>query len=393
VTTPVRIAVLGSTGSIGRQTLEVIAAFPERFELVGLCAGRNAQLLAEQVQAYRPALAALADSSRMGELRSGVPSELAGRLRAGPEGVEEIAAMPEADVVVAAVVGQAGLDGVLTAVRAGKRVALANKEALVMAGELVVALAERSGAKLVPVDSEHASLAQLLQGRAPASVRRVVLTASGGPFLNHRLEELSQVAPADALAHPNWDMGSKISIDSATMMNKGFEVIEARWLFGIAPERIDVLIHPESLVHALVELIDGGLLAHLGPPDMRLPIAWALGRPERLDLTRRLRGVTALDLAGLGPLTFLRADPARWPAVSLCRQDLDAGGGMPAALAAADEVLVEAFLAGRLRFTDITRLLEAVLSSMSKFGAATIEEIRAAGLEGGRLAAELIEGR
>jgi len=287
-------------------------------------------------------------------------------------------------------VGQAGLAGVVAAVRAGKRVALANKEALVMAGELVVGLASASGSRLVPVDSEHASLAQLLEAQPAGALRRVVLTASGGPFRDRTAAQLGPVRPADALAHPNWDMGAKISIDSATMMNKGFEVIEAHWLFDLPQERIGVLIHPESLVHALAELVDGSVLAHLGPPDMRLPIGWALGQPERLDLGARLERFSWLDLTAVGGLTFRRADPQRWPALELCRSAAAAGGGAAAALAVADEVLVEAFLAERISFAAITDLLGEVLVRLGPLPAASLDEVLAAGAAGGRLARSLL---
>lgn len=389
---PVHIAVLGSTGSVGLQALEVVRAYPERFVVVGLAAGSQVETLAAQALEFEPQRLALADADAAAALRDRLPRRLAARVQDGAVGVAELAAMDEADTVLAAVVGQAGLAGVVAAVRAGKRVALANKEALVMAGELVVGLARASGSRLVPVDSEHASLAQLLEPQPAGALRRVVLTASGGPFRDRTATQLGSVRPAAALAHPNWEMGAKISIDSATMMNKGFEVIEARWLFDLPLERIGVLIHPESLVHALAELIDGSVLAHLGPPDMRLPIGWALGHPERLDLGARLERFSWLELAAVGGLTFRQADPQRWSALELCREAAAAGGGMPAALAVADEVLVEAFLAERISFPAITDLLGEVLARLGPLPAASLDEVLAAGAAGGRLARSLLPG-
>ncbi len=390
MSSPIGVAVLGSTGSVGSQALEVIRAFPERFRVVGLCAGKNAGLLQEQIREFRPRLAVLADVEAAGRLREKLGRDLTCRVLHGSAGTIEVAGMPEADTVVAAVVGQAGLEGVCAAVRCGKRVALANKEALVMAGELVTGLARKHGASLVPVDSEHASLAQLLQPLDRGRVRRVVITASGGPLLGKTPEQLARVTAADALAHPNWEMGAKISIDSATMMNKGFEVIEARWLFDLHPERIGVLVHPESLVHALVELVDGSVLAHLGRPDMRLPIAWALGLADRLDLGERLSRFDRLDLAQAGRCTFLPADEPTWPALGLCRRALIACGGTPAALSVADEVVVGAFLEGRIPFPSIISILGQVLDRLEPMPAGTLDEVLTAGREGGRLAAELI---
>ena len=383
---PLRICVLGSTGSVGSQALEVIRAYPDRFQLVGLCANSSAEALAKQVEFHRPARVALSDSAAAERVRDLLEPDLAGRVASGEHEVAALGAMPEADVVVAAVVGKAGLAGVVAAVEAGKRVALANKEALVMAGELVTSLARSSGARLLPVDSEHASLAQLIEHLPAEQVRNLVLTASGGPFVNLSLEQLAKVGPEDALAHPNWNMGAKISIDSATMMNKGFEIIEARWLFDLPLSQIEALIHPESLVHALVELIDGSVLAHMGPADMRLPIAWALAHPDRLDLGQRLERFSWLDLTRAGGLSFHPVQQKRWPAIGLCKRALEAGGGTEAALAAADEVAVAAFLAGRIGFLDILAVLEQVLDSYSVRTITDLEDVLAAAREGERLA-------
>lgn len=386
-TEPLRVAILGSTGSVGRQAIDVIKAFPENLQLVALCAGSRFEPLAEQVNALNPSLVAIADSDEHKSLKSAIEDPSI-RVEAGLDGIRAVASMPEADVVLASVVGQAGLDGVLTAIRAGKRVALANKESLVMAGGLVMSEARRYGASIIPVDSEHASLAQLIEALDRETLQRVILTASGGPFRQRSVHELEDIRPADALEHPNWDMGAKVTIDSATMMNKGFEVMEACWLFDLAPEKIGVLIHPESMIHAMVELLDGSLMAHMAPPDMRLPIGWALGYPTRLELPKRLDSYSRLFLDG-GELSFQKADPDRWPALDMCRQALMIGGGTPAALAVADEVLVKAFLDGEISFAAITEILSQVLEKLPALEDHNLEEIYEAGAEGKRLATEI----
>lgn len=388
-TEPVRVAILGSTGSVGTQAIDVIRAYPEKFQLVGLCAGHRFEPLASQVNELKPSLVAIADSGEYKNLRSAIDAPSV-RVEAGPEGIRAVASMPDADVVLAAIVGQAGLDGVLAAVRAGKRLALANKESLVMAGGLVNSEAGRSGARIVPVDSEHASLAQLLESLGKNPLRRVILTASGGPFRQHTAEQLENVRPRDALDHPNWDMGAKVTIDSATMMNKGFEVIEACWLFDMRPEKVHVMIHPESIVHAMVEMADGSFMAHLAPHDMRLPIGWALGYPERLDLAKRLDFFEGLFSGHGRTLTFQNADATRWPALDMCRQAMKIGGGTPAALAVADEVLVKAFLRGEISFSSITRILALVLEKLPALEDHNLEEILEAGEEGRRLATEIV---
>lgn len=346
-----RVAVLGSTGSIGTSALDLIGRAPDRFQVVGLAAGHNFGLFSEQVARFKPRVASVcageAECAAL-DLDEVVP---------GPEGLCRVATMPEADVVLIAVAGAASLAPTLAALEAGKTVALASKEALVMAGELVMATARRCGATILPVDSEHSGVFQALAGRTADEVRRIILPASGGPFLHADPAALEAVTPEQALNHPTWSMGKKISIDSATLMNKALELIEAHWLFGVDPRRIEVLIHPQSAVHALVELNDGSVIAQLSATDMRLPILHALDYPERPDA-----GLPRLDLAALGRLDFLSVDPGRFPAPDLARRALAIGGSAPAALAAADEELVAAFLDRRIPFTAIVPLCEQALA-------------------------------
>jgi len=354
-----RIAILGSTGSIGVQALDVVARHPDRFEVVALAANRNAARLAEQARAFRPRYVALADEAATAELRR----LLAGRPGA-PEilppasGAETMAALPEVDFVLAAISGGAGLRSTAAAVEAGKPVGLANKESLVLAGELVMRLAAERGATILPVDSEHSAIFQSLTGHNRAEVRRLLLTASGGPLRTWPAAQLAAVTPAQALKHPNWSMGDKITIDSATLMNKGLEVIEARWLFDIDPRRIDIVVHPESVVHSMVEYIDGSVVAQLGVSDMRGPISYAMAWPERLRLD-----LPPLDLSRLGRLSFEQPDPGRFPAYTLAYRALEIGGTAPAALSGADEAAVEAFLAGRCPFPRIAEVCEEVLEA------------------------------
>jgi 1-deoxy-D-xylulose-5-phosphate reductoisomerase len=383
------IAILGATGSIGRQALDVIQAFDERFRVVALEANRSFEAMAELVLIHKPQVVAMADPQAAKELGQKLAGKASLRIESGPESFSSLASAPEVDVVLAAVAGSAGLASVHAAVQAGKKVALANKESLVMAGELLMAEAAQKGATILPVDSEHAGVHQLVTSVGKQQVRRIVLTASGGPFLGRTHEELKQVTAKEALAHPNWNMGDKISIDSATMMNKGFEIMEARWLFDLPEDHIEVVIHPESVVHALVETIDGAMLAHLAQPDMRLPIAYALGYPDQLDLPARIGQFKHLDLAEIGKLSFQTADPERFPALTLCRRALQAGSGMPAALSMADDVLVEAFLQERIRFTQVTDILETVLQRLDPRRITKLSDVMAAGLEGARLAREL----
>ncbi|HZN02315.1 MAG TPA: 1-deoxy-D-xylulose-5-phosphate reductoisomerase [Candidatus Polarisedimenticolia bacterium] len=350
-----RIAILGSTGSIGVQALDLAAHLEERFEIVALAAGSNADLLARQVLRHRPRLAAVADPSGRAAL------EAAGRetgcaLAFGEEGLLAVAGHPDADVVLAAIVGAAGLRPTWHALKSGRIVALANKESLVMAGALMRETAAAHGAAIVPVDSEHSAVHQCLRGERVEEVERILLTASGGPFRTRPLQSLAAATPEEALRHPVWDMGRKISVDSATLMNKGLEVIEAHWLFGLPLDRIEVVIHPQGIVHSMVEMADGSVLAQMGTADMRGPIQYALGAPERL------RGpVPRLDLRSSPPLEFLPVEPARYPCLALACAAFRAGGSAPVALNAANEIAVEAFLGGRLPFPGIARLVEEVL--------------------------------
>jgi 1-deoxy-D-xylulose-5-phosphate reductoisomerase len=387
------VAVLGATGSVGRQALEVIAAFPERFQVIGLTANENVETMEGLVDAFRPRLAAMVDERAAGELDERLGGKSEARIESGSGCLLDLACAEQVDLVVAAIVGRAGLPPVYSAVRAGKTVALANKESLVMAGGLVMSEAKRSGASIVPIDSEHAGAHQLLSCVPDDQVRRLILTASGGPFFGRSRRELAKVTAREALAHPNWEMGAKISIDSATMMNKGFEIMEARWLFELQPERIDVLIHPQSLVHALVEMVDGSILSQMAAPDMRGPIAYALGFPERLDLARRLSGFHPPDLARAGELGFYPADEREYPAIRMCRDALGREGGMPAALSVADEVLVEAFLQGRIGFNDITDMLQEVLERMRPISIRHLQDVLDAGEQGAELARGIVADR
>ncbi len=374
-----RISLLGATGSIGDSTLDVVARHPDRFALCAVAAHRQWRKLAAICHRFRPRYAALLDveaaAALEGELAgSGLPT----RVLAGVAAVCEVAALPEVDTVVAAIVGAAGLRPSLAAAAAGKRILLANKEALVIGGAAFMAAVRAGGAVLLPLDSEHNAIFQCLPagyagnpGRA--GVRRILLTASGGPFRNRRVEELVRVTPDEACAHPNWVMGRKISVDSATMMNKGLEVIEAHWLFGVPPAAIDVVIHPQSVIHSLVEYVDGSVLAQLGHPDMRTPIAQALAYPERVDA-----GVPVLDLARAGALAFEAPDHGRFPCLALAYDALAAGGTAPAILNAANEVAVAAFLHGRIRFTDIAAGCADVLAAVAHGPVDTLDDALAA---------------
>lgn len=379
-----RLVILGSTGSIGKNTLDVVARHPERFTVHALSAHNNADLLFEQCVAVRPAVAVLGTADGAAALArrlkaAGVSTEV----WHGPQALCDVAAAPECDVVVAAIVGAAGLQSSLAAARTGKRILLANKEALVMSGALFMADVARGGATLLPLDSEHNAIFQCLPSAASAGkahgndshggVERLVLTASGGPFRTRALDTLDDVTPDEACAHPNWVMGRKISVDSATMMNKGLEVIEAHWLFGMPPERIEVLIHPQSVIHSMVAYADGSILAQLGNPDMRTPIAHALAHPARIA-----SGVTPLNLAQIGQLTFEPADTRRFPCLALAFDALRHGGTASAILNAANEIAVAAFLAGRIRFTAIASIVERVLNQLPASTAQSLDDVLAA---------------
>jgi 1-deoxy-D-xylulose-5-phosphate reductoisomerase len=337
-----KIVVLGSTGSIGRQTLEIIRCYPERFKLLGLGAGRNWRLLAEQIKEFRPSAAALAEERELLELKDSLDPSQCPDLAWGRKGMEDLAGLPEADLVVVAITGAAGIYPTLAAINAGKDVALANKETLVAAGQLVMSLARQKNILILPVDSEHSAVWQCLNGRKPDLIEKIILTASGGPFRQLTKEQLESVTVDMALHHPNWVMGSKITIDSATLMNKGLEVIEAKWLFGVNYSHIEVIVHPQSIIHSAVEFRDGSVIAQMGVPDMRLPIQYALTYPNRLS-----GPVPRLKWADLKGLTFEEPDLVKLPALGLAYEAGKAGGTMPAVLNAANEVAVELFLRGR----------------------------------------------
>ncbi len=382
------ISLLGATGSIGTSTLDVVRQHPERYRLVGLAAGNNIELLARQVAEFEPLLVSVAQADKLDALAALLPASWRGQLCHGPEGAVAVAELAEADTVVSAIVGAAGLLPTMAAVEAGKDVALANKETLVMAGALVMERVRKNGVQLLPVDSEHNAIAQALAAGRPEDVARLILTASGGPFRQWPAERLREVTVEQALNHPNWAMGRKITIDSATLMNKGLEVIEARWLFGIEAERIDVLVHPQSIVHSLVEFIDGSVVAQLGIPDMRLPIAYALAWPERLDLR-----LPSLNLATAPDLSFLPPDLERFPALALAFAVCRAGGILPAVLNGANEVAVEAFLEHRLSFTGISEVVRETVESTENTEAASVDHVLQADAAARRLAAAAVRRR
>jgi 1-deoxy-D-xylulose-5-phosphate reductoisomerase len=361
-----RLTILGSTGSIGRQALEIVDAFPGEFEIVGLGARRDAAALLEQARRYRPRAVALVDERAVAGLRDTLPQGI--EIFTGRDALRRAATI-DSDIVLVAVVGAAGLLPTLEALRSGHDVALANKETLVAGGALVMEAVRASGRRLVPVDSEHAAVLQCLLGEDPRAVARILLTGSGGPFLRRPIGDLPGVTREEALAHPTWRMGAKITVDSATLMNKGLEVIEAHWLFDLPPERIEVVIHPQSIVHSLVEFVDGNVKAQLAPPDMRLVIAHALRGPARAALPASRLDWTRLDL------TFERPDPARYPCLALAYEALRAGGTMPAVMNAANELAVERFLAGAIPFTDIAGWVERAMDAHRPSALHSVDDI------------------
>ncbi|HEY5862659.1 MAG TPA: 1-deoxy-D-xylulose-5-phosphate reductoisomerase [Casimicrobiaceae bacterium] len=370
-----RLALLGATGSIAESTLDVVARHPDRFAVAAVAANHSADKMLDVCRRFRPAFAAMLDPVAARSLAAAVEAEgLPTRVGGGPAALVEAAVWEGADTVIAAIVGAAGLAPTLAAARSGRRILLANKETLVIGGALFMAAAEAGGAVIVPIDSEHNAIHQCLPlgyARRPsdAGVRRLLLTASGGPFRTRPVAELADVTPDEACAHPKWRMGRKISVDSATMMNKGLEVIEAHWLFGVPREAIEVVIHPESVIHSLVEYVDGSVLAQLGLPDMRTPIAQALAAPERIDA-----GVARLDLTALAGLTFERPDHMRFPCLALAYDALRAGGSAPIVLNAANEIAVAAFLGGQARYADIPATCAAALSGMAARPVADLDD-------------------
>lgn len=361
------LAILGSTGSIGESALKVVDAFPDRFRIVALAAGRKVEKLAGQVEKYRPALVAVRDEEDARTLRKrfGRGTEIL----SGQEGLLAVALHPEAHMLLSALVGAVGLAPTYAALSAGRDVAVANKETLVIAGEAVMKAAKKSGARILPVDSEHSAIFQAIEGRRPEEIERLILTASGGPFRGKRAEELAKVPPETALKHPKWSMGPKISIDSATLMNKGLEVIEAHWLFGLPPDKISVTIHPQSIIHSMVEFIDGSILAQMGVTDMRGPIGYALYHPGRLPMEPSMK----LDLWSMGPLTFEPPDMETFPCLKLAYDALKEGGTAPAVLSGANEIAVESYLEGKITFGDIPALLSDALAGTGKMAMPDIE--------------------
>lgn len=364
-----KLAILGSTGSIGVSTLDIVRAHPDKFQVVALTAGNNLALLEKQIEEFSPQLVSVISEESAKKLSQALKGKKPEVLY-GVQGLIAAATAGDAQMVVAAIVGAAGLVPTAAAIKAGKDIALANKETLVTAGRLIMKMVQEKGVGLYPVDSEHSAVFQSLEGHRKEDVRRIILTASGGPFLNYPLEKLSQVSIGDALNHPNWSMGRKITIDSATMMNKGLEVIEARWLFDTPGERIDVNIHPQSIIHSMVEYVDGCVMAQLGVPDMKAPIAYALTHPARIPT-----GVKPLDLTALSGLTFFNPDYTRFPALKLAYRAMEDGDSMPCVMNAANEAAVEAFLTGRIRFTDIPLSIERTMDAHEPHTLNSVEEV------------------
>ncbi|MFH0778366.1 MAG: 1-deoxy-D-xylulose-5-phosphate reductoisomerase [Candidatus Eisenbacteria bacterium] len=384
MTTEVRnIVLLGSTGSVGRNCLSIARELPGRFRVVALAVDSDVDGLAEQVEEFRPLVVGVREEKAARELERRFGSGGV-KILAGESGVARLAGLEEGDIVVNAIVGAAGLLPTVEAVKAGKRLALANKESLVLAGQAVVQMAKERGAEILPVDSEHSGVHQCVSSRR-ARIRRIVLTASGGPLLGRRTAELADVTPEEVLRHPVWKMGRRICVDSATLFNKGLEVMEARWLFDVELDEIGVLVHPEGVVHAMVEFVDGTTLAQISAPDMRVPILYALTYPETVEAP-----FDSCDLSRVSPLTFMEPDLAQFPCLALAYDAAKAGGTVPASLNAADEVAVKAFLDGRIRFTDITRVLEQSLGKTRRSAIGTIQDVLDADSEARAVAEELV---
>ena len=384
-----QLAILGSTGSIGTQTLDVVRAYPERYGVYALCANRSIDLLVAQAKEFHPEVVCIADESLYEALRSRLSAiHFEGKVWTGADAIAEVVTMGSVDIVVAAMVGYAGLRPTIEAIKAGKTIALANKETLVVAGEIICDLALQHHAPILPVDSEHSAIFQSLVGEDRSEIEKILLTASGGPFRTFTREQMETVTAADALKHPNWEMGAKITIDSASMMNKGFEVIEAKWLFGVPVEKIEVLVHPQSIVHSAVQFTDGAIKAQLGAPDMRLPIQYALSFPERLssDFPRA-------DLFALKNLTFEKPDLERFPNLALAYEAMRRGGNIPCVLNAANEVANLAFRENRCAFLQMSDIISETMAKASFIAKPTYEDYVATDLEARKIAEEMVNSK
>ena len=375
-----KISLLGSTGSIGVNTLDVVERYPEKFKVIALSAGSNIEVFAQQIRKFKPAMAAIFDTTKVDALKKLV-GDLKVEIVSGAEGAVAVAALSEADMVVSGVVGSAGLLPAMAALKAGKTLALANKETLVIAGELVLKEAERQNTRIIPIDSEHSAIFQALNGEKPERIRKIILTASGGPFRTFTLKEMETVTVKQALKHPNWSMGAKITIDSSTMMNKGLEYIEAKWLFGVDTQ-VEVIVHAQSIIHSMIEFVDTSIMAQLGIPDMRVPIAYALTYPDRFDSE-----LPSLDLASMGDLTFEAPDFERFPCLKLAMDAMDAGKTLPAVLNAANEIAVQAFLDERIPYKDIAEIIRMVMQNHNPVALQELQDV----LEADRWAREETE--
>lgn len=380
-----RIAILGSTGSIGTQTLDIIEEHPECFKAEVLTAGRNWELLARQARKFLPSRVVIASEENLQKLREAL-TDLPIEVECGAEAIAETAGDADTDTVVTAMVGYSGLIPTIHAIHAGKTIALANKETLVVAGELITSLLSKSASEIIPVDSEHSAIFQCLQGENRSEMRKIILTASGGPFRTKSLEELELVTVDDALRHPNWNMGAKVTIDSASMMNKGFEMIEARWLFNCEPENIEIVVHPQSIVHSMVEYTDGSVKAQLGTPDMHLPIRYALSYPKRLTSSR-----PPMEIDHYSSLTFERPDMNKFPLLRYAFEAIGEGGNAPCILNAANEIAVDAFLKRKLNFMGMPRLVREVLNRMPRIAHPSLDDLVQTNSEARSMAAEILE--
>lgn len=378
-----RIAILGSTGSIGTQTLDIISQFPDRFEVYALTANNNVQLLAEQARKFQPEIVCIANEQHYAKLKGSL-ADLPVKVYAGADAIAQMVSMGPIDVVLASMVGYAGLKPTIEAIKAGKQIALANKETLVVAGELICKLSKEYHSQILPVDSEHSAIFQCLSGEGDNPIEKLLLTASGGPFRNKSVDELKHVNAAQALKHPNWDMGAKITIDSASMMNKGFEVIEAKWLFGIEPERIEVVVHPQSIVHSMVQFADGCIKAQLGMPDMRMPILYALTYPDRM-----VTNLPRWDYTQCGQLTFEKPDLQKFRNLAFAYQAIRQGGNMPCIINAANEVVVAGFLKGKIGFLQMSDIIETVMAKAAFIQNPTYEDYVQTDCEARKIASSL----